>query len=299
MNEDFDVVVVVGGLAGCITALPLARAGKRVALVEKALFPRHKVCGEGLLPHGVSLLKELQLDHLLAECGAHPFKGILYRAYGVWATGDFANDEVGYGFQRYLFDEKIHRAAVAHKNIKLFQNHVCGVSHDESGVSVTLKRKTSAGDDVIRAKVLVGADRGRSTVRHLLGLDNGPPKRQRYGLRRHFQLADGMPVPDRVEVNVLDGYELNITSVTDRVMNVVALIERSALQGGQGKQNARLDVLLKNAPPLLQERMRGAEPINEAKACGPFMTDVKKFMWDLAFSSEMQPDLSTPLQARA
>jgi flavin-dependent dehydrogenase len=46
--ERFDVAVVGAGPAGSTTAYRLARAGVRVALLERARFPRDKPCGGGL-----------------------------------------------------------------------------------------------------------------------------------------------------------------------------------------------------------------------------------------------------------
>ena len=55
----FDVVVAGAGPAGSIAALVLARGGARVALVDKATFPRDKACGDLVGPRGVGLLDDL------------------------------------------------------------------------------------------------------------------------------------------------------------------------------------------------------------------------------------------------
>jgi len=56
-----DALIVGGGPAGATTALILARAGRRVAVVEKSAFPRRKVCGELLASSGIDLLRRLGL----------------------------------------------------------------------------------------------------------------------------------------------------------------------------------------------------------------------------------------------
>jgi geranylgeranyl reductase family protein len=57
--ERVDVAVVGAGPAGSIAALVLARGGARVALVDKAGFPRDKACGDLVGPRGVQVLDDL------------------------------------------------------------------------------------------------------------------------------------------------------------------------------------------------------------------------------------------------
>lgn len=54
-----DAIIIGGGPAGATIALALAEAGWRVAVIEKATFPRRKVCGEYLSPAGLSVLNRL------------------------------------------------------------------------------------------------------------------------------------------------------------------------------------------------------------------------------------------------
>lgn len=57
-----DVIVVGAGPAGSATATYLARCGLEVALLDKAQFPREKVCGDGLTPRATRQLIRLGID---------------------------------------------------------------------------------------------------------------------------------------------------------------------------------------------------------------------------------------------
>lgn len=57
-----DVIIVGAGPAGSTAAIYLARAGVDVLLLEKSVFPRDKVCGDGLTPRGTKQLLALGVD---------------------------------------------------------------------------------------------------------------------------------------------------------------------------------------------------------------------------------------------
>ena len=73
MEDNYDVVVIGGGLAGLVSAGILASNGYSVSLIEKGSYPRNKVCGEfmclesepAIRQMGVSLfdLSPIKIDH--------------------------------------------------------------------------------------------------------------------------------------------------------------------------------------------------------------------------------------------
>ena len=65
--EKVDVVVVGGRLAGCAVAAPLARAGRRVLVLDKMRFPSDQLSTHVLLPAGTSELAKIgALPRILA-----------------------------------------------------------------------------------------------------------------------------------------------------------------------------------------------------------------------------------------
>lgn len=72
----WDGIVVGAGVTGSTLACLLARAGWRVLLLDRAAFPREKVCGCCLSPAAVTLLGRLGLSGALAGTAARPLRCI-------------------------------------------------------------------------------------------------------------------------------------------------------------------------------------------------------------------------------
>lgn len=112
-----DVVVVGAGPGGATTAAYLARHGLSVTLLEKATFPRDKVCGDGLTPRATRALTRLGID-LSDQTEWH--RNIGLRSWGVHPYPfEFKWPELtdfppfGVARARKDFDEVLARFAVA------------------------------------------------------------------------------------------------------------------------------------------------------------------------------------------
>src|SRR5437867_7174219 len=65
-----DHVLIVGaGPAGTVAATVLARAGARVRLIDRATFPRDKLCGDTVNPGTLAILRRLSLATSIEDRG--------------------------------------------------------------------------------------------------------------------------------------------------------------------------------------------------------------------------------------
>ena len=69
MPQNFDVIVVGAGPAGSFTSYLLARKGLNVGIIDKAKFPRYKVCGGGI-PFKAKALLPFILNSYHFEAGS-------------------------------------------------------------------------------------------------------------------------------------------------------------------------------------------------------------------------------------
>ena len=71
-----DALVIGGGPAGATVAWLLARSGWTVALLEKSVFPRRKVCGEFLSATSMPLLHNLGIDSRFLDIAGPPVRTV-------------------------------------------------------------------------------------------------------------------------------------------------------------------------------------------------------------------------------
>src|SRR5438874_3093335 len=153
-RDRFDALVVGAGPAGSIAALVLARGGARVALVDKATFPRDKACGDLVGPRGVQLLRDLALD-VPDDTRVSDMLVVGPTGNRVRLPAPPGRTYPGYGIavQRARFDATLQRAAIA-AGAEFFDGRA-DEPIDDSG---RLDGFSFSSTMRVRADVIVGAD---------------------------------------------------------------------------------------------------------------------------------------------
>lgn len=87
MPKHFDVIIVGAGPAGCIAALNIAKTNLSVAFLDKASFPRDKICGDAISGNVTFVLNRLE-SGLLNKFDVFPKKKQEPKAFvfGHWFT---------------------------------------------------------------------------------------------------------------------------------------------------------------------------------------------------------------------
>ena len=174
--QEADVIVVGAGPASA-TACYLARAGIDVLVLEKATFPREKVCGDGLTPRAVKALADMGVP-IGEQDGWLQNKGLRIIGGGVrlelpWPE---LSSYPGYGLvrSRLDFDETLARTAQKAGARLLEGVTVTAPVLDDSGrIAGVQARPTGQPDEKerqYRARVVVAADGNSSRLSLAMGL---------------------------------------------------------------------------------------------------------------------------------
>ncbi len=170
-------VIVVGAGPGSATACYLARAGIDVLVLEKATFPREKVCGDGLTPRAVKSLIGMGVP-VGEQDGWVRNKGLRIIGGGVrlelpWPE---LSSYPGYGLvrSRLDFDETLARTAQKAGARLLEGVTVTGPILDDGGRIMGVQARPTGQPDEperqYRARVVVAADGNSSRLSLAMGL---------------------------------------------------------------------------------------------------------------------------------
>ncbi|HVA73209.1 MAG TPA: geranylgeranyl reductase family protein [Acidimicrobiales bacterium] len=199
--DHYDALVVGAGPAGSIAALVLARAGARVALVDKARFPRDKACGDLVGPRGVQTLTDLGIEVAGPRVGDMEVVGpsgrqVLLRAFpGLTYPGH------ALVVPRVEFDDQLRQAAITAGAAQVAgraSSPLFGESGELRGFSVDAEDTSGAGKDRplrLTADVVVGADGATSRVAAAAGLVNERQVLWGFAVRSYGVVDPPPPLP--------------------------------------------------------------------------------------------------------
>lgn len=231
-----NVCIIGGGPAGLAAAIAIAQSGCSVTVVDHAVPPIDKACGEGLMPDSIAVLHRLGVA--IPFNTGFRFRGIRFSdAYSAVAS-DFPNGQ-GIGIRRVVLHALL---------LKRAQELGVTCHWSAKDIRVSAKQVNVAGRTV-HSDFIVAADGQNSSTRRACGLHNIARERCRYGFRRHYRVAPWSPYMD---LHWGPQCQIYITPVANDEVCVAAM-SRSA--------KMRLDGALAHFPAV-RERLAGAAPVS-------------------------------------
>ena len=217
----YDVVIAGAGPAGAVAATVLARAGARVALIDRARFPRHKLCGDTLNPGVLAILRRLKVASMAEACGL-PIAGmILTGEDGSRVEGRYPAGLVARAVRRSDFDWALVGDAVDAGADFMDDTLVTEPILENGGQRTSvggLWVRSHGAKCGVRGAVTIGADGRRSRIAFGLGLSRHPLKPRRWAIGVYAERVDG--ISPFGEMHIRRGCYIGVAPLANGLTNV-------------------------------------------------------------------------------
>jgi flavin-dependent dehydrogenase len=268
-----DVVVVGAGPAGAATAILLAERGWSVALLDKAAFPRPKICGEYLSPEASRILDRLGVLKTVDQAGAQPLRGMrIVAPDGTVLDGAYPTAGPWRGYRDHALAiprETLDKILVERARglpVDLRERHrVTGLLSGSGGVAGVKAQDEDGRPLELRARLVVGADGRSSVVTATLGLVRAHPL-HRMALVQHVAGIEGLGERGEIFVDPPDYAILN--PVLPGLVNLGLVVPLAHATPWSGRLETFFRARLKQLRHLAP-RLAGMEPAGRLMAMGP------------------------------
>lgn len=275
-SNRYDVVIVGAGPSGIICALQLAKKNYRIALIEKATYPRDKTCGDAIsldVHNQFKLIDDdlaLRFEQFTDKMPTHGVKIIApsFESFDIPSTYKGVAREA-YVCKRIDFDNFLFKELKQFENIHVFENSkVTTLQRVTNHVEVSFAKGTE--QITLQGKMLIGADGAHSIVAKTLSDNKVDYNYYSAGLRVYYENVTGFNEGNYIELHflkdILPGY-LWVFPLPNNQANVgIGLLSK---QVAKKKINLKkvLNEALENHPQL-KVRFKEAKALETIKGFG-------------------------------
>ncbi len=211
MQNGHEKILISGaGPAGAFASMQLSRRRIPHTLIDKASFPRDKICGDAVSGKAINLLAKYDqglLDKLATQkTHTHITNGIyFYSPSGKYLELPFppASGKYPPGFviTREHFDNFLFNQTQSEYCNFLSDNQIKNIAKTETGYDVTLKNGKQS--TTLYPSLLIGAEGARSPVREYMFRNQKDKKILSAGLRLYMKNVEPATHPDYIELHFI------------------------------------------------------------------------------------------------
>lgn len=273
MQQKYDVIIVGAGPAGIICAYLLNNKELRIAIIEKASFPKDKTCGDAL---SLDVLNQLKIINPIL---AQEFELITEKipSYGIKIVSpaghviempiysDDNHKKCGYVCKRIVFDQFLYEQLKNNSEVDFYFDTTV------EDVNCTFKSATvQTSKGTFDAQIVIGADGAHSIVKKKMIDKTIEKNHYSAGLRQYFKNVAHFNSENFIELyffkEILPGY-LWVFPLPNNEANVGIGILSSTIS----KKHLNLKKIFQqliNEHPLLKDRFKDAIPMENIKGYG-------------------------------
>ncbi|WP_299241827.1 NAD(P)/FAD-dependent oxidoreductase [uncultured Aquimarina sp.] len=249
MNSHTHILIIGGGLAGLTSAIHLAKAQISVTLIEKDIYPKHKVCGEYISNEVLSYLDflEINMSELnpvkISELNISTKKGKMIKSK--LPLG-------GFGISRYALDHYLWNKAKT-LGVHMINDQVLDVKYNQNIFQVLTTNNNTLTSDYV-----IGAYGKRSGLDKNLKRDFSNKKSPWLAVKAHYKANFDAKT---VALHNFDGGYCGLSLVENNTVNACYLVNYKSFKKYKNIEEFERKVLYEN--PNLKDFFEKSKPVFE------------------------------------